>query len=650
MNTQLTRAQSLYNQGELASAAALCAQLLDNNRQDAATCHLFGLICHQQGDNAQALALLKEATRHAPHNPIFLYNRGVILLEAGHSREAIDAFERIVSIKDDFSEAYFMLGNAYLHQEKTREAINAYQRALFLNPRFEDAFNNLGAAYKEAGDLGNAIATLNQCLAVNPHNGGALFNLGLTLQLQGDLPAAIAAYRRAVALSPPSPDLLYNLGIALHDNEENLAAREMLEKAEALRPDDPKILNQLGLTFSNEGNEQNALSFFQRAASLAPDFADAYSNLGSSHLALNQFPEAENAYQRAIALSPSFAKAHYNLGNCLTEQNRLPEAIAHYRLALGFDPALVEAHWNLSHALLLMGQYEEGFQKYLWRWQRKNAHILECPVPEWHGEQEATHTILVHTEQGYGDSIQFLRYLALVKERCRRVILACEDPLLELFATYQGVDQMISKNSMHEVFGAINCHVPLLNLPAIFQTGLGGVPAPIPYLHPDPALVAKYAALFPDSRSRLRVGIVWKGNTGHKNDHNRSCRLNDFHPLFAQSQTAFFSLQKEHLPSEQHPALTDLSPHLSSFADTAALLAHLDLLITVDTSVAHLAGAMGKPVWTLLPFAPDWRWCMTTDNSPWYPAMRLFRQQERQGWDAVFSRVKEELRAYTALV
>jgi tetratricopeptide (TPR) repeat protein len=372
--------------------------------------------------------------------------------------------------------------------------------------------------------------------------------------------------------------------------------------------------------------------------------AEAHYNLGLTYYALGKTGDAASCFRQAIGFNAQYADAYNDLGIALQAQGDLPQALEHYSRAVELRPGFADAHWNRSLAWLLAGDFEKGWSEYEWRWRRKESPARTLAGPRWDGTPVDGKRIFIYAEQGLGDAIQFVRYLPLVKERGAFVVFECQPELFNLLQSCKGIDQLIRRG---DPLPAFDTHVPLLSLPGIFRTTLESIPCQVPYIRAaDNANID--AAILPLNNAEQRVGIVWAGNASHTNDRNRSCPLAHFAALVNLPRIRLYSLQKGEraVDLKTHDfgqAVTDLGGLLDDFADTAAVVAKLDLVLTVDTSVAHVAGAMGKPVWVLLPFAPDWRWLRNREDSPWYPGMRLFRQPRPHAWEDVFRKVASAL-------
>lgn len=427
-----------------------------------------------------------------------------------------------------------------------------------------------------------------------------------------------------------------------------------LQEAEALyrqilqaQPNHPGAHHLLGMIAYQVGKHDIAVEYVKRAIALNPAVAEFHNNLGTVYLDTDRIEAARPHLATALQLQPDYVEARYNMGNLLRNEGKFEEAVAQYRQALKLKPDYAGAHWNLSLVLLLTGHFAEGWQEHEWRWEAEVGKPWKrnFPQPLWDGADISGRTILLHAEQGFGDALQFVRYVPLVAKRGARVVLECQPELKALFKSVKGVKVLVAKG---EPLPAFDVHAPLLSLPGIFGTTLETVPAPVSYLAANPKLAAAWRARMDGGRDTFKVGLAWAGNPVQGNNRNRSASLSLFAPLGKVEGVTFYSLQKgeaaqQTLTPPKGMAVIDLTAELKDFADTAALISNLDLVVTVDTAVAHLAGAMGKPGWTLLTFSPDWRWLLERGDCPWYPTMRLFRQERPGDWPGVVARAAEAL-------
>jgi tetratricopeptide (TPR) repeat protein len=467
---------------------------------------------------------------------------------------------------------------------------------------------------------------------------------GLAYQNQGNINEAIASLRDAVKLSPELPAPFYVLGSVLQQQGRIDEAIDCYKKILSISPDHAETHNILGSAYQGKGKFDDAVACYQNAIRYDGNSFMAYNNLGAALRLQGNLDDAVASYQEALRIKPDFTAAMNNLGTALRDKGDLDEAISWYRKAIQLNPDFADAHWNLSFALLLAGDYEEGWREYEWVWKLKKP-IHRLPHPVWDGADIQGKRILLYAEQGFGDVFQFVRYALMVRDRGCEVILGCQKELKSLLKSIPGVSSVVAFGEALQQFD-VQC--PLPSLPRIFNTTLDSIPCQIPYLHADIRTVEKWRDKLSLDNSTLNIGLAWAGSPGHLNDRNRSCPLRLFEPIARIDGLRLFSLQKEIHEMWTGDALAklkliDYSRDIEDFSDTAGIIMNLDLIISVDTAVAHLAGALGKTVWTLLPFAPDWRWMLNREDSPWYPTMRLFRQPSPGDWASVISKVHDEL-------
>ena len=500
-----------------------------------------------------------------------------------------------------------------------QEAEHLYRQILQVQPRHPGVLNHLGIIAHQQGKNDFALDLIRQALAVVPNYPEAYDNLGNVLKSKGLLDQAITAYRSAIVLMPRSAMTRNNLGLALLQGGQ---------------------LNQ-------------AISAFREAIAVDPAYANAHCNLSNALWSNRQLDEALAAARTAVALNPRQAQGFGNLGIALRSTGHFVEAIVAFRQAISLDPAYPDSHLHLSLLLLMQGDFAEVWDQYEWRWQCHSYAFMRrnFEKPQWDGSPLGTQILLIHTEQGLGDAIQFSRYLTMITQLAgnlgaAQIIFEVQPELVRLFQTFASQCTVVSRG---EPLPAFDLHYPLLSLPRIFKTTLESIPKEMPYLFADHNLVEAWRSKLDRTDSRMKVGLVWAGNPHHENDWSRSIPMAHLAPLGTLDKAVFYSLQKS---GPDRPAdhtfgelkLISLSSELHDMADTAAAICSMDLVITVDTSVAHLTGALGRPVWVLLPFVPDWRWLTDREDSPWYSSMRLFRQSVRGDWDSVINRVVAALR------
>jgi tetratricopeptide (TPR) repeat protein len=488
-------------------------------------------------------------------------------------------------------------------------------------------------AHKE-GRLDEAATVYRDVLAADPDHADALHLLGVVMHQMGRDEEARPLIERAIEIRPGVAHYHNHLGQVMFGLDQFTVAEEEFERALALRLGYPQAYNNLGLTQLEMRRYDDAKFTFKKALIYDPDFAQAHNNLGRALLRLGDIEEAIDAFRASIKLDGDDPDARNNLGVALWLVGQLEEAEVTFARALELAPEHVDAHVNLAHSLLTDGTYARGWTEHEWRLKRSDI-AREFAQPLWEGEEIAGKKILLWAEQGLGDALQFMRYAPLVADRGANVIIECNGLLRRVAAGVEGVVEVVGRNAAKD----IDVHLPLLSLPRVFHTELSTIPVHVPYL-PVPAPMEL------ESGDDKKVGLVWAGNPNHANDRNRSRPLEEFAPLATVSGVSFFALQKGAAGEQVAPTgleMTRLGAQLEDFYDTASALASLDLLICVDTSVAHLAGGLGRPVWLILPHAADWRWLRDREDSPWYPTMRLFRQEKDGSWQMVFDAIRDEL-------
>jgi tetratricopeptide (TPR) repeat protein len=459
----------------------------------------------------------------------------------------------------------------------------------------------------------------------------------------GRLAEAEQGYRRILAADPQAPDALHMLGVLAYQTGQNAAAAELIGQAIARHGSNPAYHSNLGLALKDLGALEPAAEAFRRAIALRPDAAAAHNNLGIVFTALGRWDAALACSAKALELQPELADAHANIGHVRRQQQKLAAAIAQYRTAIRLQPDFAEAHTSLAHALLQSGEFAAGWAEYEWRWQTRSmlAGRRGFTQPQWRGEPGEGRALLIHAEQGFGDTLQFCRFAADAAARGFRVILEVQKPLVRLLRGMRKV-AVIGRG---ESLPPFDLHAPLLSLPWALGLTLDGLPGPVPYLQPDPELAAHWRRRLGAPAGPL-VGLAWAGSHTAANaaiDRRRSIAPASLAPLF-QAQASFVSLQKDGPPMPAGLPLIDLMPEVTDFADTAALIANLDRVITVDTAVAHLAGALGKPVWLLNRFDSCWRWLAGRRDSPWYPGLRIYPQPAPADWETPISEIAGDLR------
>lgn len=569
------------------------------------------------------------------------------LLAGNDAAAALAKCERLVgSLPDDLA-VWQLQGEALLALGRLPEAIVAFDRCLALDAGQVDALLLRAATRHALGQADAALADYERVLDAHPGNADAHYNAGRLLVQKGEFEKGLSSYDEAVATRPNFPEAINNRGVVLKKLGRMDEALEAFKLAVALKPTYLEALrNQPDLLFALR-KDPNALALYDRALAIYPNDAILHNNRGAMLQTMGRYEEAMACYERALEFNPDYPDALNNYGTVIEAFGRYTEAEASIRKALAIDPGKVSAHWNLSLALLRMGRFEEGWHEHEWRWRKENFQrfIFGFKQPRWDGSQALEgKTILLTAEQGFGDSIQFVRYALLLHGRGAKILLMVPRALVELFASSLPVAGVFNTTPELPPF---DFHIPLLSLPFAVGTTLEAVPAEIPYLRPPPSRRIVWEQKLP-RRTMPRVGLVWAGSPTHTNDMHRSLSLAILEPLLQIKSFEFVVLQKEISAEdrrclEAHPELVVIGEQFDDFSDTAAAISTLDLIITVDTSVAHLAGALGKPVWILIPPAADWRWLHDRADSPWYPTARLYRRSYQAKWDVVIQQVIHDL-------
>jgi tetratricopeptide (TPR) repeat protein len=526
---------------------------------------------------------------------------------------------------------------------RAKALLEAVNRIL---PKHADALILLGLIAEQENDLQAAVDLVEMAKSINPDNPVVYLCLGNIQSKQKKLHEASKSYSKAITLKTDYVDAYYNCAVALQELKEFDVAMLCYDKVISIKPDHFEAYNNRGNILRDLKKFEEALKSFDKAISLKPDNADAYYNSALVLQDLNELDAAMLCYDTAISLNPDLLQAYVNRSNTLKDLRRFDAALWSLDEAIAIDPDFAEAHWNKSILLLMSGDFNEGWREFEWRWRwdKFPSPKRNFDQPLWTGnESVAGKTILLHSEQGLGDAIQFARYTKMVSDAGFRVIFEIHKPLEKLFEQLPGVSQRVV---MGDPLPPFDMHCPLLSLPFVFKTSELTIPAVVPYLSSNARKVAEFESRLGEKKAP-RVGLVWSGNQQHTNDHNRSIKLFDLWEQLPEG-CQYVSLQKEVRPEDQvileaHPEILSFGSDLNDFSDTAALCELMDIIISVDTSVAHLAGALGKKVWILLPYMPDWRWLLDRDDSPWYPTATLYRQKGRGEWKGVLETVTADL-------
>jgi tetratricopeptide (TPR) repeat protein len=645
INESIQLAHEHHLAGNLEQAEYLYRHILNIQPANANVYNDFGNLLQEKETLDEAIICYRKAIELNPHFAGAYHNLGETLQDKGQFDEAIDCYKKVIELLPDFVGSYYNLGVILQEINQLDKALIYYEKALQLDPHYADTFNNIGIILRDKGKFAESIDYFNKAIELNPNFANAYFNLAYVLQEKGQLNEAIACYQKALTLNPNYADACNNLGNTFKKKGQLDEAIACYQKALTLNPNDADACNNLGNAFKEKGQLDEAIACYQKALTLNPNYAVAYYNLGNTFKEKGQLDEAIACYQKALTLNPNDADACNNLGNAFKEKGQLDEAMSYYENALHVDPNNAEAHWNMSLLLLLLGNFKQGWKGYEIRFKLNKFPRRYFSQPLWDGSDIRGRTILLHSEQGFGDAIQFIRYARLVAQSGAKVIIKCQKALTSLFQNIEGMEKVVTHGDPLPDF---DMHCSLLSLPLILNTNSENIPNEIPYISVDAELTNRWKDKSLQKNADVKIGLAWAGNPTLKGDRFRTCSLEMFSPFACLDNITFYSLQKGNAAEQTKHAseemkLIDLTEDIHDFSDTAALIENLDLVISVDTAVAHLAGALGKPVWTLLPFAPDWRWLLTREDSPWYPTMRLFRQPSFGDWDSVIEKVRDEL-------
>ena len=579
-----------------------------------------------------------------------LLKRGIEHQQAGRRGPAEACYRRSLKADPRCPQALHLMGLLAQQAGDYRESIRLLEQSLALNPDDRDTLNSLAEAYFDQGQIQPASQCYQRLAGLFPQSAEIHHRLGKTQERLGEWGAATASYRHALALQPDSPDLYGSLARLQSKQGVFAEAVESCRRALALDPIRHEIHTQLGNALTDLGNYGAAVEALRCALTLKPDSADAVLGLGRFFERKGDLTSAMDAYQNALKLNPQLSGAHLHLGSAQLLQGNLEEAAECFERILQLTPDSAEARAFLGLIHLKQGNFRRGLNEYEDRWVTPYGFRFRRTFsqPLWKGEPLEGSRILLHAEQGMGDTLQFVRYVPLVRARGGKVVLEVQPRLHRLLAQTPGAEEMICCGETHR---EVDWQCPLLSLPLALGTELNTIPAEIPYVCPDPAQAEAWRQRL--AGNSLRIGLVWAGSPLHPHELWRSIPLEQLAPLTNIEGTTFYSLQMGP-PADQvkqwgdRVRLIDLQDEQKDFADTAAIAANLDLVISIDTSVAHLAGAMGKPVWVILSKSADWRWLLDREDSPWYPTAHLFRQSTLGNWQDVVARVERELRELVA--
>lgn len=613
---QITIAQALQyvaqflGAGQFTDAQKLLSQVLQQEPNNHEALNLLAWLANAQGNPAFSEQCLRRAMELQPNHPVYLHNLGALLNGRGLADEAIDLFNRAAALDPNYADPLVKLGLVAEARNDLPRAMELYRRAIALAPVHAEAYCNLGDVLVKTGALAESLDAYGRALSINPRLAEAHANRATALDKLGREDDAFADLVRAVQINP-------NMAPALAALAQMHARRKEFEQA---------------------------IAMFRRAIAIDPSNSHFYGGLGIVQIRLGQYEQAVENCRKAIQLLPTFVDPYVNMGLALTDLGEHDQALKAYEKALELDPGCAGTHSNRALIHLRNADFERGLADYEHRWRLPEFEKMaqEYTAPRWSGESLDGKTLLIWHEQGFGDSIHFIRYARILARRGATVIAQVQPQLLSLFKSVEGISRLITRD---DPIPQTDYHIPMLGLPGVMKTRSDTIPGEVPYIVPDPALVEQWRERVAP-HTGFRIGITWSGNPLLRLNHERSILLSHYAPIGRVPGVQIFSLQvgveTEQLSKAPFP-IVDLTSHIRDFSDTAAFLANLDLVIAVDTAVLHLAGAMARPTWALIQKWPDWRWQLDREDSPWYPTVRLFRQPKLRDWPSVFERIAREL-------
>ena len=638
---------TLKDKGDLEAAIGSYKQALKIKPDSADVYHNMGIALKGEGDLDAAIDSYKTALKIKPDFAEAYKNMGNALNDKGDLEGAIDSYKQALKINPDYAEAYKNMGNTLNEKGDLEGAIDSYKQALKIKPDYTEAYNNMGNTLKDKGDLEAAIDSYKQALKIKPDNADTYYNMGNTLNDKGDLEAAIDSYKQALKIKPDYAEAYNNMGNTLKDKGDLEAAIDSYKNALKIKPDNANTYYNMGNTLNDKGDLEAAIDSYKQALKIKPDYADTYYNMGNTLNDKGDLDAAIDSYQEALKIRPDYAKAYNNMGNTLKDKGKLNSAIDSLKQAIKIKPGYADAFYNLSLSHLLQGSMEKGFNFYEWRLRKKKQSAASARANlVWDGKKSLRGKhFVIYEEQGLGDIIQFCRYLPLLEQRGANITFKVKPNLHALLETMDSNSRLLT--SLPEE-NEIDFEAPLMSIPYLLNTNLETIPANNPYLFAGQKKIQTWAERV--SMDRFKVGICWQGSKT-KMDVGRSFPLSLFEGISRIPNLELISLHKGEGEAQIDGIDFDLTTlghdfdvGQDAFLDTVAVMMNCDLIITSDTAVAHLAGAIGRPTWVVLKQVPDWRWMLDRPDSPWYPTMTLYRQKSQGDWVDVFDTIEQDLR------
>jgi len=607
----------------------------------------IGLALHKQGNLNLAKEIYEKILPNDPAYAESIHLLGLIYLQTGKYNDAQRLIKRSLELNPNNPQAQNNLGNLYVNINELESALNAYEKALEKNPKFAEAAINKANLLRKINRPTDALAYYDQTLNIKPDFFEALLNKGNLLIELNLYMEAIDSYKNAILINSNSSEAYYNLGLALHKIGHFNEAVTQFNKAIQIQPNYADAYNDLSTTYASLNQLENALLCITSAININSKRVDFYNNQGLILNRLSRHADAIKSFECILRLQPEQAEAYFNLGNIYKELKNFDKSFYNYDSAIQLKVDYAECYWNKALLHLLLEQYSEGWEMYEWRWNWDgfNKERRNFQQPLWLGDESLKgKTILIHCEQGLGDCIQFSRYIKNLEPLEATVIFEVYQPLINLFKSLDYPKLLIERGQPLPEF---DYHCPLLSLPLALYSRQSAIPKFNTYLSStDEKLRYWEMKLHNANENRPKIGIVWSGSTLHKNDKNRSIMLDLFIKALP-DHFQYISLKKEVDNNEAllliKSNIIDFSKEIGDFEDTAAICDQMDLIITVDTSVAHLSGALGKPTWILLPYTPDWRWSLNKETTSWYPNAKLYRQSIERSWVPVLNQIRTDL-------
>lgn len=672
-----------YQTGNYSAAHTFFERAVGFNPISAPCRKAYGANLLALGKYEQAISEFSAVIRFQPDSAEAYFDRAVAEKSADRLEQAEADYKKAIALQPNHFGAQNNLGNLLKQLGRLAEARTHFEAAFLINPEHPEIINNLGVMDLQSGELESAAAKFTKAHTIAPDTVNPIKNLAECMALMGKYDNAEICYTRAVGMSPTDPALWLGYGKLLellgrqeqalecyrrtstldaHACEAILLAAKIifsksmfqegvdyLTSALEINPDNQDIKNNLAICMFEAGRREEGLALLRECIEFDPTRFELQNNLGNFLRAQGDLDGAIIAFEKAHQIDSKRNDPVYNLGVLYEEEQKYDIAERYYRQAKEIEPEAVNVNWNLALVLLKQGNYLEGWRQYEWRWKWPafTSPRRDFPQPLWLGEDLTGKTLLVHGEQGLGDTIQFIRYLPLIKANQEKIILEVSPALKRLARSVVGVPEEVL--SFGEALPWFDRQVPMMSLPLAFKTALESVPAQVPYLQPETEEVVRWKERLAGTEGKFRIGIVWAGNTEHTKDAKRSARFEYFVRLADIPGVQLVSLQKgpgqaQIKESARQSAVIDVMDEVNDFAETLGLMANLDLIISVDTSVAHLAGAANLPIWILIAHNPDYRWMMEREDTPWYPSAKLFRQPKESDWDGVISRLEAEIR------